>query len=141
MYQYVSKNSTESAKAISSDKEKKVASKRQRIFNSSAFRDNRQASGYTIQRLPVTAVIASKTEHRYSAGSARKPRSEPPSLFPYVSPNVLQASENRTPKTPPTPTAIAPVADDQYSAGMARFTSNDLSLNFPDDTLSVFLSK
>lgn len=138
MYQYVSKNSTESAKAISSDKEKKGASKRKRIFNSSAFRDNRQASGYTIQRLPVTAAIASKTEHRYSAGSARKPRSEPPSLFPYVSPNVLQASENRTPKTPSIPTAIAPVADDQYSAGMARFPSNDLSLNFPDDLNFIY---
>lgn len=138
MYQYVSKNSTESAKAISSDKEKKVASKRKRIINSSAFRDNRQASGYTIQRLPVTAAIASKTEHRYSADSARNPRSEPPSLFPYVSPNVLQASENRTPKTPPTPTAIAPVADNQYSVGMARFPSNDLSLNFPDDLNFIY---
>lgn len=141
MYQYVSKNSTESAKAISSDKEKKTASKRQRIFNSSAFRDNRQASVYTIQRLPVTAATASKTEHRYSAGSARKPRSEPLSLFPYVSPNVLQASKNRTPKTPPIPTAIAPVADEQNSAGAARprpdgFLENNLDiLEAIDDVL------
>lgn len=132
MYQYVSKNSTESAKAISSDKEKKTASKRQRIFNSSAFRDNRQASVYTIQRLPVTAATASKTEHRYSAGSARKPRSEPLSLFPYVSPNVLQASKNRTPKTPPIPTAIAPVADEQNSAGAARPRPDGFLENNPD---------
>lgn len=131
MYQYASKKAAAPVKKASSGIGKKSTSSRRRVFNSSVNQHNRQVSN-TIQRSHIGVEIPLGARNQYCAGSAGRSIDEFPMDFSEVSPNNRQVSENRI-SSPPIVTAIAPRADDQYSAGAARWPINELSPDYPSD--------